>query len=97
MKAIVMNPREAITLFALGLCIAAMGIYVGEADDDAPGAAVLGMLLMVVAVVLGVTAARRPSDSKLLRNWQFARHGHGTRSNGTGPITSTSRIPHVLR
>jgi hypothetical protein len=27
-------------------------------DDDAPGAAVLGMLLMVVGVVLGVRAAQ---------------------------------------
>ena len=34
-----------------------MGIYVAEADD-APGAAVIGMLLMAVGVVLGVRAAR---------------------------------------
>jgi CubicO group peptidase (beta-lactamase class C family) len=34
-----------------------MGIYVADADD-APGAAVIGMLLMVVGVVLGVRAAR---------------------------------------
>ena len=34
-----------------------MGIYVANADD-APGAAVIGMLLMVVGVVLGVRAAR---------------------------------------
>src|SRR4030095_13969492 len=39
------------------LAIAAMGIYVADADD-APGAAVIGMLLMVVGVVLGVRAAR---------------------------------------
>ena len=45
------------TLIALGLAIAAMGIYVANADD-APGAAVIGMLLMVVGVVLGVRAAR---------------------------------------
>jgi hypothetical protein len=48
---------KAFTLIALGLAIAAMGIYVADADD-APGAAVLGMLLMVVGVVLGVRAAR---------------------------------------
>jgi hypothetical protein len=42
---------------ALGLAIAAMGIYMADADD-APGAAVIGMLLMVVGVVLGVRAAR---------------------------------------
>ena len=48
---------KAFTLIALGLAIAAMGIYVANADD-APGAAVIGMLLMVVGVVLGVRAAR---------------------------------------
>jgi hypothetical protein len=51
------NPVKAFTLIALGLAIAAMGIYVADADD-APGAAVIGMLLMVVGVVLGVRAAR---------------------------------------
>jgi hypothetical protein len=48
---------KAITFIALGLAIAAMGIYVANADD-APGAAVIGMLLMVVGVVLGVRAGR---------------------------------------
>src|SRR5918996_5207944 len=57
MKTAVMNPVKALTLIALGLAIAAMGIYVADADD-APGAAVIGMLLMVVGVVLGVRAAR---------------------------------------
>jgi hypothetical protein len=57
MKATVMNPLKAFTLIALGLAIAAMGIYVANADD-APGAAVIGMLLMVVGVVLGLRAAR---------------------------------------
>ena len=52
-----MNPVKAFTLIALGLAIAAMGIYVADADD-APGAAVIGMLLMVVGVVLGVRVAR---------------------------------------
>jgi CubicO group peptidase (beta-lactamase class C family) len=52
-----MNPVKAFTLVALGLAIAAMGIYVADADD-APGAAVIGMLLMVVGVVLGLRAAR---------------------------------------
>jgi hypothetical protein len=52
-----MNPIKAFILIALGLAIAAMGIYVANADD-APGAAVIGMLLMVVGVVLGVRAAR---------------------------------------
>src|SRR5688572_11405834 len=57
MKTTVTNPVKAFTLIALGLAIAAMGIYVANADD-APGAAVIGMLLMVVGVVLGVKAAR---------------------------------------
>src|SRR5262245_40644252 len=57
MKTTVMNPVKASTLIALGVATAAMGIYVANADD-APGAAVIGMLLMVVGVVLGVRAAR---------------------------------------
>jgi peptidoglycan/LPS O-acetylase OafA/YrhL len=57
MKTTVMPPVKAFTLVALGLAIAAMGIYVADADD-APGAAVIGMLLMVVGVVLGVKTAR---------------------------------------
>ena len=52
-----MNLVKAITLIALGLAIAAMGISVANADD-APGAAVIGMLQMVACVVLGVRAAR---------------------------------------
>jgi hypothetical protein len=39
MKTTVMNPVKGFTLFALSLAIAAMGIYVADADD-APGAAV---------------------------------------------------------
>ena len=57
MTATVMNPLKAFTLIALGLAIAAMGTYVADADD-APGAAGMGMVLMVVGVVLGVKAAR---------------------------------------
>jgi hypothetical protein len=57
MTTAVMNPVKAFTLIALGLAIAAMGIYVADADD-APGAAVIGILLMVAGVVLGVRAAR---------------------------------------
>ena len=57
MKTTVMNRVKAFTLIALALAIAAMGIYVANADD-APGAAVFGMLLMVVGAVLGLRAAR---------------------------------------
>ena len=46
MRTPVMNPVKAFTLIALGLAIAAMGVYVADAED-APGGAVIGMLLMV--------------------------------------------------
>lgn len=52
-----MNRVKAFALVALGLSIAAMGFYVANADD-APGAAGMGMLLMVAGVVLGVKAGR---------------------------------------
>jgi hypothetical protein len=52
-----MNRIKAFTLIALALAIAAMGFYVANADD-APGAAAMGMLMMVAGVVLGVRAAR---------------------------------------
>lgn len=52
-----MTPVKAFTLFALGLAVAVCGLYVASADE-APGAAVLGMLLMVAGVVLGLRAAR---------------------------------------
>ena len=57
MKPALVNPGKAFTLIALALAIGAMGIYVADADD-APGAAVIGLLLMLAAVVLGVKAAR---------------------------------------
>ncbi len=52
-----MNRVTAFTLVALGVAIAAMGVYVADADD-APGAALMGLVLMVAGVVLGVRAAR---------------------------------------
>jgi hypothetical protein len=51
------NNVDAAAFIALALAIAAMGIYVAG-GDDAPGAAVIGLLLMIGAVVLGVKAAR---------------------------------------
>lgn len=42
----------------VGLGLAAAGIYIGDVDD-APGAAVLGLLLMTGAIVLGVKFGRR--------------------------------------
>ena len=52
------NLATALSLVAIGLAIGAAGIYVGE-TDDAPGAALIGILLMIGAVVLGVRIARR--------------------------------------
>ncbi len=57
MKTTLMNRVKAFTLIALGLAIAAMGFYVAQADD-APGAAAMGLVVMLIGVVLGVKAAR---------------------------------------
>ena len=57
MTSSVTNPVKAFAPIALGLAIAAMGIYVANADD-APGAAVIGFLLMLAAVLIGVRTAR---------------------------------------
>ena len=66
MKTTLMNPVKGFTLIALGLAIAAMGIYVADADD-APGAAVIGIMLMVVGVVLGVRVARNQLSTQAAR------------------------------
>jgi CubicO group peptidase (beta-lactamase class C family) len=57
MKHSVVNSVKASALIALGLAIGLTGFYVGAADD-APGAAVVGLLLMVAAVALGAKTAR---------------------------------------
>jgi hypothetical protein len=58
MKSSVTNLAMALGLVAIGVAIGAGGIYLGD-TDDAPGAALIGILLMVGAVVLGVRIARR--------------------------------------
>ena len=58
MKSSVINVFMALSLIAIGVGIAALGIYIGE-TDDAPGAALLGILLMIGAVALAVRTARR--------------------------------------
>lgn len=58
MRSSVPNAVMAVALVAIGLAVGAAGIYVGD-TDDAPGAALLGILLMVGAVALGVRTARR--------------------------------------
>jgi hypothetical protein len=54
----VTNLVMGLGLVATGVALAAAGIYVGEIDD-APGAALIGIGLMIGAVVLGVKIARR--------------------------------------
>ena len=58
MKSSLTNVLMALGLIAMGIGIAVAGIYIGE-TDDAPGAALIGILLMIGAVVLGVRTARR--------------------------------------
>jgi len=58
MKSSVTNLVMALGLVAIGLGIGAAGIYIGD-TDDAPGAALVGILLMMGAVALGVRTARR--------------------------------------
>lgn len=48
----------AIGVIVCGVGVGAAGIYVGE-TDDAPGAALIGIVLMMGAAVLAVRIARR--------------------------------------
>jgi hypothetical protein len=48
---------KAIGLVCVGIFFAAAGIYVGD-TDDAPGAALLGILLLLGTVALAVRIAR---------------------------------------
>src|SRR4029453_17689736 len=57
MTSSVTKPVKTFAFIAPGLAITAMGIYVAHADDT-PGAAVIGFLLMLAAVLFGVRAAR---------------------------------------
>ena len=57
MTSTVTNNVRAAPVIALALAIGTMGIYVAG-TDDAPGAAVIALLLMIAAVVLGAKAAR---------------------------------------
>lgn len=58
MRYSVRNLSMALGLVAIGAAIAAGGIYLGD-TDDAPGASLMGPLLMVGAMVLAVRVARR--------------------------------------
>lgn len=48
----------AVGLIAIGLAIGAAGIYLGD-TDDAPGAALIGIVLMIGLIAFGVRTARR--------------------------------------
>ena len=61
MKSSHKNLVMAICLIAIGVVICAGGIYIGE-TDDAPGAALIGILLLIGSVVLGVRIARRKTS-----------------------------------
>lgn len=58
MKIPVKNLVMALGIIAIGIAIGAGGIYLGD-TDDAPGAALIGILLMIGAIVLGVRITRR--------------------------------------
>lgn len=58
MKYSVINLALAFGLVAIGVAIGIGGIYLGD-TDDAPGAALIGILLMIGSVVLGIRTARR--------------------------------------
>ena len=58
MKYSIANLVSALGLVVIGVAIAAGGIYLGD-TDDAPGASLMGILLMIGAVALAVRTARR--------------------------------------
>ena len=58
MKSSVTNLIVAVGLVGIGVALAATGIHIGE-TDDAPGAALIGIVLMIGMVLLGVKIARR--------------------------------------
>ena len=58
MQSSVKNMVLAFGLVAVGIAVCVGLIYVGE-YDDAPGASLVGILLMIASVVLGVRIARR--------------------------------------
>ena len=58
MKSSRTNYLVALGFVATGVAIGAAGIYVGE-TDDAPGAAVIGIVLAIAAVAWGARSAIR--------------------------------------
>lgn len=64
-------------LVVVGIAIGATSIYIGE-TDDAPGAALIGILLMIGMVVLGATIAWRRCNSRLGERQQAPRRSSGS-------------------
>lgn len=60
MKSSAANLLLGLSLVVVGIALGAAGIYVGE-TDDAPGAALIGLLLMIGTVIFGIRTARRKS------------------------------------
>jgi hypothetical protein len=58
MRSAVAKIVTSIVMVSIGIAIGAGGIYLGE-TDDAPGAALIGILLMIGVVALGVRTAYR--------------------------------------
>ena len=48
----------ALAVLILGIALAVAGIFIGEVDD-APGAALIGILLLIGAIVVAIRIARR--------------------------------------
>ena len=63
MRTATTNRLLALALVLLGVALAAGGIHVGD-TDDAPGAALLGILLLVGALALAVRLASREDGRK---------------------------------
>jgi hypothetical protein len=67
MRSSVAKLVTSIVLVSIGIAIGAGGIYIGE-TDDAPGAALIALLLMIGVAALGVRTAyrttRNPAQSK---------------------------------
>ena len=58
MKSSINNLLVGLGLVGFGVAIGVAGIYIGD-TDDAPGASLMGILLMVGAVALAVRIVRR--------------------------------------
>jgi hypothetical protein len=58
MKYSVRNIIMAVVFVAIGIAFGSAGIYIGDTDDS-PGAAGLGLLLMIGLVAFGIRTALR--------------------------------------